>query len=109
MDQNQPIFEILLLFKAKIKERYGSRFKRLILFGSYARGDQRIESDIDMMLVLDSQNFMGAKEISQIMDIITDFLLEYGYLISIVPTTDIFFGQNNRLLYREVKTEGIEL
>ncbi len=38
---------------AEIKKIYGKHLRRVILFGSYARGDFRPDSDIDIMILLD--------------------------------------------------------
>ena len=36
-----------------LKEIYGKHLKAVILYGSYARGDYRADSDIDIMILLD--------------------------------------------------------
>lgn len=43
---------ILSSFKKEIKEILGKNFHDLILFGSYARGEESTESDIDLLVVL---------------------------------------------------------
>ena len=35
-----------------IKQIYGSNLEKIILFGSYARGDNKKESDIDIMILV---------------------------------------------------------
>ena len=45
-----------------IAASYG--IKSLSLFGSYARGEQREDSDIDIMVVLDSQAHVGLFKLS---------------------------------------------
>lgn len=39
----------------KILPIFGSKLKRVILFGSYARGDYDEESDIDVMFLIDDE------------------------------------------------------
>ena len=36
-----------------LRKIYGSHLKTVILYGSYARGDYRADSDIDIMILLD--------------------------------------------------------
>jgi predicted nucleotidyltransferase len=36
----------------KIKEKFGDKVERIVLFGSYARGDYSAESDIDILVVV---------------------------------------------------------
>ena len=35
------------------KQLYGDKLNKIILYGSYARGDNTEESDIDIMIILD--------------------------------------------------------
>ena len=44
-----------------LKEIYGKHLKAVILYGSYARGDYRADSDIDIMILLDLSD-MDIKE-----------------------------------------------
>ena len=37
----------------EIKRIYGSHVKQIILYGSYARGDFRPDSDVDIMILVD--------------------------------------------------------
>ena len=45
--------EILNIFKTKINRALKNRVKKIILFGSRARGDNAPDSDYDVLLVLD--------------------------------------------------------
>ena len=40
----------------KIREKFGDRIDRIILFGSYARGDYNADSDIDLLLIVNDTN-----------------------------------------------------
>ena len=42
---------------------YGSRLNRIILYGSYARGEQREDSDVDLMIVLNDSEVDAASEL----------------------------------------------
>ena len=37
----------------EVRKIYGERLKSVILYGSYARGDFRTDSDIDIMILVD--------------------------------------------------------
>ena len=50
-----PISTNILLgqYVEEVKKIYGERLKSVILYGSYARGDFRPDSDIDIMIMVD--------------------------------------------------------
>ncbi len=54
MIENLTVKNILAELKAGLKDIYGQHFRGFYLFGSYARGDQDLESDVDVLIVLDS-------------------------------------------------------
>ena len=62
-------------FVRELKERCGERVKRVILFGSVARGDYHEESDIDVLVV-------GSLTLDEVIDVSYPILLKYGELIS---------------------------
>jgi uncharacterized protein len=54
--------KILLDFKRAITERLP--VKRIILFGSRARGDADIDSDMDVLVVIDTDDMAGSRRIA---------------------------------------------
>lgn len=47
-----PVKLALDELKAGLERIYGERLKRVVLFGSQARGDARWDSDVDVLIVL---------------------------------------------------------
>ena len=50
---------------------YGNHLKKIILYGSYARGDNRKNSDIDIMILVDLQD--------EQMEALSDVLSEHDF------------------------------
>ena len=70
-------------FIKEVKEMLGDRLKKIILYGSYARGDYTKNSDIDIMILTDFND----KEIEEYRDKISDiaFNIELEKEIYISP------------------------
>lgn len=64
----KKIEDILQEFVNKVYEILGTRVKKIILYGSYARGDYNDSSDIDIMILTD----LTDNEIIKYRDLVTD-------------------------------------
>jgi uncharacterized protein len=62
MKTKAEILEILQKEKPELMRRYG--LKRLALFGSYAREDQREESDVDILVEIERPIGLGFVELA---------------------------------------------
>lgn len=70
--------------KSIVSLHFGSRLKYFILYGSYARGDFRKGSDIDLLIVLDDiQSEM--KEIDTLADLKLIFYLIAIFIFQQIP------------------------
>ncbi len=56
---DRRLADILAAVRAELEVLYGPRLRGLFLFGSFARGDQDAESDIDVLVVLESMARYG--------------------------------------------------
>lgn len=93
-------------FKNEIEKLYGDKLKKVILYGSWARGDATDASDIDLLVVLEGKIVPG-KEIDKMIDIITEIDLELGELISVYPVSEESYSTINSPLLINVRREGI--
>ncbi len=83
---------VLVRFRAALDELYGDRLERVVLFGSRARGDARLDSDYDVAVFLRD---------------LTDRWREIDRLAAI--ETDILAERDRSPLMHEVRREGIDL
>ena len=102
--------EIKNFIKA-VQKLLDKRLKKVILYGSYARGDFNKNSDIDIVILID----LSFEEIEdyrdKISDIAYDIELDTGVILSpIIKNIDIY---NNRVkfvpFYRNIQKEGVVL
>jgi predicted nucleotidyltransferase len=71
------LFEI----SKKLRKKFGNKIVKIILFGSYARGDYSAESDIDLLLVVKDDSIVDIED--DIRKIIYSFIPAVGRLISV--------------------------
>ncbi|NOY11992.1 MAG: nucleotidyltransferase domain-containing protein [Archaeoglobi archaeon] len=92
-------------FIRELMERYGDRVKRVILFGSVARGDIHSESDIDVLII-------GSLTLDDVISISYPILLKYGELISPHIMSEEHYSMlksRNSGFIKSVEREGIVL
>ena len=100
-----PLKVILSRFSKALTRRYGDRFVGLWLYGSQARGDAGPDSDIDLLLILTHMK-RPALEIDCITDILADFNLRYGVLLSVLPVEQSTLNTATGPFWRNVRREG---
>ena len=95
--------------KRALIELYGERLDRVILYGSYARGDFHAESDVDYLVLLHDDNFRQLQEMDNYWNLIWDSWQRYGVWPSIRPTFIGKYNQSDLFFYRNIRQEGIVL
>jgi len=83
---------------------------QIILYGSFARGDNKLNSDIDLLILLDKEkiSFQDAKRIK---DPLYDLEFETGQIISPLVLSKSAWELKHRItpFYENVTQEGIRL
>ena len=67
------IHDILVEFSQEIRQLFGDKLTKIILYGSYARGEQRENSDVDIMILAD----IAPEEVSYYADKTFDIAYEF--------------------------------
>lgn len=87
MDRLPPALAVVVAeLRKRLRTLYGARFRDLLLYGSYARGDQREGSDVDLLLLLEDPVDTG-REILRLESIAWPLSLDYGIVLSVMPVS----------------------
>lgn len=102
---------LMEMYVAEIKKIYGSHLCQIILYGSYARGDYREDSDVDIMILLDMSD-IDLKEYSKQLSYMTyDFNMDNDIDIKPIAKSERHFKKwvENYPFYVNVNKEGVVL
>jgi predicted nucleotidyltransferase len=105
MDE-QIVNSIVQRCKEVLLQYYGSRLKGIILYGSMARRDADVGSDIDLLVLLSAPLDYFA-ELRQIVDLLYPIQLESEQLISAKPALASDYEMGSISLYRNARREGV--
>jgi excisionase family DNA binding protein len=97
----------LSVLSKDLKEIYGDSLDTIILYGSYARGEQSEESDIDLAIVLKEGH--TKKMHDNMLDKVVDYELNLGKTLSIVCVeyNEYLCWQRVSPFYKNLAKEGI--
>jgi predicted nucleotidyltransferase len=84
--------EIARAAAADLQGLYGARLRRVLLFGSWARGDAHPESDIDLLVVLDRLESPW-HELRRMERILDRHSVEWDTVVSAMPVTEADLAQ----------------
>ena len=103
---NDKLSQLLSELRARFEQVYGERLLRLLLFGSQARGDAEIGSDVDVMVVLQGE-VRAADEIERTGEIAADLSLQFNTVLSCLFISAERFDRERSPLLLNVRREGI--
>jgi predicted nucleotidyltransferase len=106
--------ELLSRIKENLAAAFGARFQGLVLYGSEARGKPSLESDIDLLVLLQGPIKLG-RDLEKIINATYDLQLELidapgpfqSRMIHATPVDARAFQEAEYALYRNAKKEGI--
>ncbi|HWH07617.1 MAG TPA: nucleotidyltransferase domain-containing protein [Candidatus Thermoplasmatota archaeon] len=102
----KPPTDLTELREIARKAAIASGAKRVILFGSVARGESREDSDLDLLLIIDTEDqheLLRAAERAELAFWPRDFAMD------LVPMRLSHYESGASVLAREAQAEGIEL
>lgn len=109
--KDEHMKKILLELSELLHQVYGQRLKAVILYGSVARGTNTIDSDIDIMVLVDGDDTIIREYGEKLSDVSTDISLRYLKVFSIIDVSYQEFLQWKQIVpfYKNVSEEGVVL
>ena len=103
--------EIIVQIVSYSKDLFGDKFRNVILYGSYARGDYDEESDIDIMILVDINDVDVNLCTRQLYEKIFQYELQNDCVLSLCVVPQDRFHRYKTVLpfYRNVDREGIKV
>ena len=98
---------VLRRFRAALDAIYGDRIRRVVLFGSRARGDARADSDYDVAVFLDAVEDHWAERM-RLADLSVEMIDETGAMVDGKVFASVVAGNGSALMF-EIKRDGLEL
>lgn len=97
------------LFSSQLRELLGNKISKIILYGSYARGDYKKNSDVDVMILVTMPDSEIKKIENEIYDLAFDIEMDTGVdIFPIIKNEEHYMYWVDTLpFYKNIKKEGI--
>ena len=105
------IHDIVLKFSQQVKKLLGQKLDKVILYGSYARGDYNEHSDIDIMILLDLSDMDIKQYRHELSGETFDFNMDHDLDIKPIAKSQQHFQNwvDVYPFYANVEKEGVKL
>lgn len=102
---------LLERYIGEVKNLFGGSLRQVILYGSYARGDYREDSDVDVMILVDLTDMEIKEYQRKLSDLTFDFNMDNDLDIKPIVKNEGHFLKwiQNYPFYSNVKREGVVL
>jgi predicted nucleotidyltransferase len=109
MKIEKKVKELIKQIHSELEKKFKKKLAKIILFGSYARGDYDKESDLDILVLIEEEN--PQKYRSEIVDLEVDLTIKYGILPSLILRNTGYFLENKDVIpfFKYVEKEGVEI
>ena len=93
------------------KSVYGEQLVRVVLYGSYARGDFSDDSDLDVVALVHGDRKTLQEQLKTVWDQTCDLELEYEMVLSpaVIPYEEFEQYREDLPYYRNIANEGVNV
>jgi predicted nucleotidyltransferase len=98
---------VLTRFRQAVRDAYGSKLERVVLFGSRARGDHHAESDYDIAVFIHEPDSFNT-EAARVARIVTQILYDTGEVVNPAHFQAGAYLRETGFM-TEVRRDGIDL
>lgn len=111
MYSKESLNPMLEKLNAQLHALFGSHLKAAILYGSYARGDEDEESDMDVLVLVDLPREEIVHYRRPVARIASEYLFSDNILIAPIIENQSFYEQHLSVLpfYRNIAHEGVRI
>ncbi len=105
----EKVSKTIYQFSKQLKKIFGSHLSKVIIYGSYARGDYQDNSDVDVMVLVDLPEIEIRKMENDVYDIAFEIEMNTGIDISPIIKSKVQYEYWVDVLpfYRNVQEEGV--
>lgn len=100
---------ILKKIAAVYRDTYGDAIEQILLYGSYARGDNDDDSDIDVVAIVHGSREQLQSKLKKVWDRSSDLELEFGTILSpsVIPYEEYTKYKEDLPYYKNIAREGV--
>ena len=109
LNKDKELKSAVMAMIEDLRTIYGKDLRSVVLYGSYARGTQTEESDVDIAVLLDRKPEKEKQD--KMIECVAEHELECGKVLSVIDIQQSRFDEWKSSLpfYRNIDREGIEL
>ena len=107
----KSVQSIVYKFVQTMKVLFGSKLNKIIVYGSYARGDYGKNSDVDIMILVDLPEAEIKKFENRVYDVAFEIEMDTGVNISpVIKNREQFeYWEDTLPYYKNVRKEGVTI
>lgn len=108
MSLSPHIQSLLWDLRGRLEAFYGDRLDQVVLYGSYARGEETPDSDVDVMVVLEGE-VDPWEEIQRMSEPALEVEIEYEEMVTLYPVSREDFERQSLSVLANARREGISV